>query len=83
MTTGISAPNGPPHPDFGGQWTPQPQSAWGGFGSRGGGLPSPSTLTDILLGLHSTLYGGKKSPEEVREMVWRYYDADASESRSP
>jgi hypothetical protein len=43
----------------------------------GGGLPSPSTLTDILLGLHSTLYGGKKSPEEVREMVWRYYDADA------
>lgn len=49
----------------------------GGFG--GGGPPSPSTLTDIILGLHSTLYGGKRLPEEVREMVQRYYDYDAGE----
>lgn len=62
---------------------PHPQSAWAGMGhgggmsAAGGGLPSPSTLTDILLGLHSTLYGAKKSPEEVKEMVGRYYDADA------
>lgn len=53
----------------------QPED-WHRFG--GAGLPSPSTLTDILLGLHSTLYGAKRSPEEVREMVWRFYDADAS-----
>ncbi|CAO1630247.1 unnamed protein product [Sympodiomycopsis kandeliae] len=71
-------------------WMPtHPQSAWAGLGGQGvggfntsaypggGGLPSPSTLTDILLGLHSTLYGAKRSPEEVREMVARYYDADA------
>lgn len=58
---------------------PHPQSAWAGLGPGGvgGGLPSPSTLTDILLGLHATLYGAKKSPEEVQEMVARYYDADA------
>jgi hypothetical protein len=34
-------------------------------------------LTDIILGLHSTLYGGKRTAEEVREMVGRYYDRDA------
>lgn len=55
-----------------------PTDEWG-QSSSGGGLPSSSTLTDILLGLHSTLYGAKRSPEEVREMVWRFYDADASE----
>lgn len=44
-----------------------------------GGPPSPSTLTDIILGIHSTLYGAKRTPEEVREMVARYYDRDAGE----
>lgn len=47
------------------------------FGSFGHGPPSPSTLTDIILGLHSTLYGGKRTAEEVREMVNRFYDQDA------
>lgn len=41
------------------------------------GPPSPSTLTDIILGLHSTLYGGKKTQEEVRERVAAFYDRDA------
>lgn len=41
------------------------------------GPPSPSTLTDIILGIHSTLYGAKRTPEEVREMVGRFYDRDA------
>ncbi|UZJ54514.1 hypothetical protein CBS101457_003834 [Exobasidium rhododendri] len=41
------------------------------------GPPSPSTLTDIILGLHSTLYGMKKTPEEVRERVEAFYDQDA------
>ncbi|PWN43498.1 hypothetical protein IE81DRAFT_288630 [Ceraceosorus guamensis] len=41
------------------------------------GPPSPSTLTDIILGLHSTLYGGKRSADEVRQMVQHYYEYDA------
>ncbi|KAN0060434.1 hypothetical protein ACQY0O_007764 [Thecaphora frezii] len=49
------------------------QSAYG----IGGGPPSPSTLTDNILGMHSTLYGGKRKPEELREMVWRYYERGA------
>ncbi|PWN54273.1 hypothetical protein IE53DRAFT_308200, partial [Violaceomyces palustris] len=53
-----------------------PQSAHGGFGG-GGGPPSPSTLTDVILGLHKTLYTGKRSPEEVREMVWSFYESGA------
>ncbi|PKI83646.1 hypothetical protein MVES_002590 [Malassezia vespertilionis] len=40
-------------------------------------LPSPSTLTDIILNLHASLYGAKRSVEEIREMVRRYYDGDA------
>ncbi|WFC95054.1 hypothetical protein MBRA1_001695 [Malassezia brasiliensis] len=42
-----------------------------------GAPPSPSTLTDIILTLHASLYGAKRSVEEIREMVWRYYDGDA------
>lgn len=48
-------------------------------GAFGNGPPSPSTLTDIILGLHGTLYGGKRSTSEVREMVSRYYETDAGE----
>lgn len=44
------------------------------------GPPSPSTLTDIILGLHSTFYGAKRTPDEVRERVFAFYDNDASES---
>lgn len=43
----------------------------------GGAPPSPSTLTDIILTLHASLYGAKRSVDEIREMVWRYYDGDA------
>lgn len=43
----------------------------------GGAPPSPSTLTDIILTLHASLYGVKRNVEEIREMVWRYYDGDA------
>jgi len=43
------------------------------------GPPSPSTLTDTILGLHSTLYGGKRSAAQVEEMVDRYYESDAGE----
>ena len=42
-----------------------------------GAPPSPSTLTDIILTLHASLYGAKRGVEEIREMVWRYYDGDA------
>ncbi|WFD43139.1 hypothetical protein MPSI1_001792 [Malassezia psittaci] len=42
-----------------------------------GAPPSPSTLTDIILTLHASLYGAKRSVEEIRETVWRYYDGDA------
>lgn len=54
---------------------PESFADFGGIGH--GGPPSPSTLTDIILGLHSTLYGGKRTAEEVREMVSRFYDRDA------
>lgn len=43
-------------------------------GHFSGAPPSPSTLTDIILSLHASLYGAKRSVEEIREMVWRYYD---------
>lgn len=83
MTASLSGPGSQQHQQQ--QQYQQPQHSavpdWGGHsewhGGAAGGPPSPSTLTDILLGLHSTLYGAKRSPEEVREMVWRYYDADA------
>jgi hypothetical protein len=58
----------------------QAQPEYGNYtGPQHNGPPSPSTLTDIILGLHSTLYGGKKTPEEVRERVGAFYDQDASE----
>ncbi|CDR99017.1 hypothetical protein [Sporisorium scitamineum] len=41
------------------------------------GPPSPSTLTDVILGLHSTFYSCKCKPEEVKEMVSRYYEKGA------
>ncbi|CBQ71456.1 conserved hypothetical protein [Sporisorium reilianum SRZ2] len=41
------------------------------------GPPSPSTLTDVILGLHSTFYSCKRKPEEVKEMVSRYYERGA------
>lgn len=41
------------------------------------GPPSPSTLTDVILGLHSTFYSCKRRPEEVKEMVARYYERGA------
>ncbi|PWN30585.1 hypothetical protein BDZ90DRAFT_229600 [Jaminaea rosea] len=76
MTSSLSGPGAAQPP-------PSAMPDWGAHsgdwhGGAAGGLPSPSTLTDILLGLHSTLYGAKRSPEEIREMVWRYYDADAA-----
>ncbi|WFD20703.1 hypothetical protein MCAP1_002955 [Malassezia caprae] len=43
----------------------------------GGAPPSPSTLTDIILSLHASLYGAKRSVDEIRGMVWRYYDNSA------
>lgn len=55
----------------------QAAESFADFGTFGQGPPSPSTLTDIILGLHSTLYGGKRTAEEVREMVNRFYDQDA------
>lgn len=48
----------------------------GGF-SAGGGPPSPSTLTDVILGLHNTFYSNKRKPEEVSQMVARYYESGA------
>ena len=42
-----------------------------------GAPPSPSTLTDIILTLHASLYGAKRSVDEIRETVWRYYENDA------
>lgn len=48
-------------------------------GPNHAGPPSPSTLTDIILGLYSTLYGGKRTSEEVRDRVAMFYDQDASE----
>ncbi|SAM86314.1 uncharacterized protein UBRO_08769 [Ustilago bromivora] len=51
-----------------------------GLGMRGGYSPrppSPSTLTDIILGLHNTFYSCKRKPEEVKEMVSRYYESGA------
>ncbi|TKY86995.1 hypothetical protein EX895_003672 [Sporisorium graminicola] len=41
------------------------------------GPPSPSTLTDVILGLHSTFYSCKRKPEEVKQMVARYYERGA------
>lgn len=43
----------------------------------GAAPPSPSTLTDIILSLHASLYGAKRSVDEIRGMVWRYYDNSA------
>ncbi|SPO31454.1 uncharacterized protein UTRI_06584 [Ustilago trichophora] len=51
-----------------------------GLGMGGGysaGPPSPSTLTDVILGLHNTFYSCKRKPEEVKEMVSRYYESGA------
>ena len=50
------------------------------FDGGGGAPPSPSTLTDIILTLHASLYGAKRSAEEIKEMVWRYYDSNAGTS---
>jgi hypothetical protein len=60
---------------------PVPASAGGAgaFGTGTGRPPSPSTLTDVILGLHATLYGGKRKPEQVREMVGKYYESGAGE----
>ncbi|KAJ1584399.1 hypothetical protein NDA12_006584 [Ustilago hordei] len=46
----------------------------GGYSAR---PPSPSTLTDIILGLHNTFYSCKRKPEEVKEMLSRYYESGA------
>lgn len=43
--------------------------------------PSPSSLTDIILSLHASLYGEKRSVDDIREMVTRYYDYDAGAHR--
>lgn len=43
----------------------------------GGAPPSPSTLTDIILSLHGSLYGAKRQICEIHEMVRRYYDSNA------
>lgn len=48
---------------------------FGGFHQAG--PPSPSTLTDVILGLHNTFYSCKRKPDEVTEMVARYYESDA------
>jgi len=73
MSLSLSSVNPPPHADA---------SAYYGDGGPhfSHGPPSPSTLTDIILGLHGTLYGGKRLPDEVRQMVGRYYETDAGES---
>lgn len=44
----------------------------------GGAPPSPSTLTDIILTLHASLYGVKRSADEIRQVVQRYYEGDAA-----
>ena len=54
-----------------------PFSAHPGHAGGSGRPPSPSTLTDVILGLHATLYGGKRKPEQVRQMVERYYESGA------
>ncbi|SNX87948.1 uncharacterized protein MEPE_06659 [Melanopsichium pennsylvanicum] len=46
-------------------------------GGYSAGPPSPSTLTDVILGLHNTFYSCKRKPEEVKEMVSRYYESGA------
>lgn len=46
-------------------------------GGYSAGPPSPSTLTDVILGLHNTFYSCKRRPEEVKEMVSRYYEKGA------
>lgn len=46
-------------------------------GDWGAAPPSPSTLTDMILSLHASLYGAKRSAEEIRDMVSRYYDQRA------
>lgn len=51
-----------------------------GMGTTAGfsaGPPSPSTLTDVILGLHNTFYSCKRKPEEVKHMVERYYEKGA------
>lgn len=45
--------------------------------SFGGAPPPPSALTDIILALHSSLYGAKRSVQEVREIMQRYYEGNA------
>ncbi|KAK0543880.1 hypothetical protein OC846_006254 [Tilletia horrida] len=50
---------------------------YGYGGAETHGPPSPSTLTDVILGLHATLYAGKKSADEVLQMVSRFYDPEA------
>ncbi|KIS65809.1 uncharacterized protein UMAG_06189 [Mycosarcoma maydis] len=72
---------------FGSAHHPAPNSlslthhpAMHGLGMGGGysaGPPSPSTLTDVILGLHSTFYSCKRKPEEVKQMVSRYYESGA------
>ncbi|KAE8210393.1 hypothetical protein CF327_g5730 [Tilletia walkeri] len=56
---------------------PPPLRIGYGLGNETHGPPSPSTLTDVILGLHATLYASKKSQEEVMQMVSRFYDNDA------
>ncbi|KAL9934640.1 hypothetical protein V8E36_006415 [Tilletia maclaganii] len=56
---------------------PPPLRLGYGMGNETHGPPSPSTLTDVILGLHATLYASKKSSDEVIQMVSRYYDNDA------
>lgn len=78
----INIDNDYPHPDFDGPNDHQLDSHGNHHQHQQhfpAGPPSPSSLTDTILGLHSTLYGGKRSPEEVEEMVARYYESDASE----
>lgn len=48
-----------------------------GDSELGGAPPSPSTLTDIILSLHASLYGAKRQVGEIHEMVRRYYDVNA------
>ena len=45
-----------------------------------GAPPSPSTLTDIILTLHSSLYSEKRSTPELREIMQRYYESSAGAS---
>ncbi|KAK0538508.1 hypothetical protein OC835_001274 [Tilletia horrida] len=76
----ISMPSAAPH-SAGGPgpipMPPPPLRIGYGMGTETHGPPSPSTLTDVILGLHATLYASKKSSDEVMQMVSRYYDNDA------